>query len=268
MAVLLIAVGLVVGLAVGALGGGGSIIAVPALVYLFHQDAAAATTGSLVVVAVTAALGAVAHRRSGRVRLRQGLAFGLLGVGGSYVGSRLSVAVPDAVLLSLFSVLLLVVAALMVRRQRSAAAAPVPEAVPPPPAELTARASSWGVRRGVALVLTATVVGVLTGFFGVGGGFAVVPALVLVLGLELPTAVGTSLVVMTVTSVAGVVSRAGQPMDLDVPLIAGFAAAAVAGSLVGERLVGRVSPARLSAAFTVLLVAAAVYTAARSLPQL
>lgn len=278
---LVVVVGLVVGLAVGALGGGGSIIAVPVLVYLFHQDAAAATTGSLVVVAVTAALGGLAHRRSGRVRLRQGMLFGLLTVGGSYVGSRLSVSVPDAVLLSLFAVLLLVVAALMTRRRRAAAAAaradqapvpdavpdPVPDAVPPPP-ELTPGPRSWDARRVAVLVVVATVVGLGTGFFGVGGGFAVVPALVLVLGLEMPTAVGTSLVVMTITSLAGLASRAAHPVQLDVPLIAGFAAAAVVGSLVGERLVGRVSPARLSLAFTVLLVVAAIYTAVRSVPQL
>lgn len=276
---LLIAVGLVVGLAMGALGGGGSIIAVPVLVYLFDQDAAAATTGSLVVVGITAALGAVAHRRSGRVRFRQGLVFGLLGVGGSYAGSRLSVTVPDAVLLSLFSVLLLVVAGLMIRRRRASAAAaaaassaaeersPVPEAAPPPPL-LTWRPWSWDARRVGALVVAATVVGLLTGFFGVGGGFAVVPALVLVLGLEMPTAVGTSLVVMTVTSLSGLLARAGHTVDLDVPLIGGFTLAAVVGSVLGVRLVGRVSPARLSAAFTVLLVVAAVYTAVRSVPQL
>jgi len=268
---LLIVVGLVIGLAIGSLGGGGSIIAVPVLVYLFDQDTAEATTGSLVVVGITAALGAWAHRRSGRVRLRTGVVFGFLGVAGSYVGSRLSVAVPDAVLLALFSVLLAVVAGLMTRRRRRAAgatgtagaAAPaLPEPAPPPLFTWRSFTCDW---RRLGLVLgVATAVGLLTGFFGVGGGFAVVPALALVLELPMPVAIGTSLVVITINSASAFASRLAHPVDLDVGLLATFTVAAVVGSQLGVRVVGRVSPVRLNAAFSMLLVLVAAYTAVRS----
>lgn len=263
MTALLVAVGLVIGLAIGSLGGGGSIIAVPVLVYLFHQGAAEATTGSLVVVGITAALGALAHRRSGRVHLRTGLLFGLLGVAGSYVGSRLSVAVPDAVLLALFSVLLGAVAVLMARRLGRAPSVGGDEPAPAASAAPGGRLRPGG-RRVAVTVGTATAIGLLTGFFGVGGGFAVVPALALVVGLPMPVAVGTSLVVITVNSASALASRAGQPVDLDVPLIVVFTLAAAAGSLLGVRVAGRVSPARLATAFTLLIAAIAVYTAVRS----
>ena len=118
------------------------------------------------------------------------------------------------------------------------------------------------------LVLTATAVGLLTGFFGVGGGFAVVPALVLAMRLPMRVAVGTSLVVITVNSASALLSRLGQDVTLDWGVIASFTVAAVLGSLVGARITARVSPARLNLAFTVLLVLVALYTAALSIPEL
>ena len=97
--------GLLIGLSLGALGGGGSILTVPALVYVLGQSPVAATTGSLVIVGITALAGMVAHARAGRVRVGQGLLFGVLGVAGSWYGSRLSASVAPAVLLAAFSVL-------------------------------------------------------------------------------------------------------------------------------------------------------------------
>lgn len=265
MIVLLVVAALLVGLALGALGGGGSILAVPALVYLAGQAPAAATTGSLLVVGTTTLVAVLPHLRSGRVRLGQGIAFGVLGIGGSAVGSRLSVAVDPDVLLAAFSVLMLVVAAVMVRRRRASGGGSDAGRGPAVPA----LEGPVGRRRGVVvLVVTATAVGLLTGFFGVGGGFAVVPALVLALRLPMATAVGTSLVVITVNSASALVSRWGQDLDLDWAVLGGFAVLAVAGSLLGARLVGRLRPDRLQLAFTVLLVAVAVYTAVRSVPQL
>ena len=264
-----IPVGLVIGLSIGALGGGGSILAVPALVYLFGQDAVAATTTSLLVVGVTSVIGATPHWRAGRVRLGQGVVFGLLGVAGSCVGSLLSTTVPQDVLLTAFAGLILVVAALMTRRRRRDARAGDQPARVEPPAVVTWRprvAVNW--RRAALVLLTATGVGLLTGFFGVGGGFAVVPALVLALGLPMPVAVGTSLVVIAINSGTALLARTGQDVSLDWALIGGFTLAAVVGSLLGSRVVSRVSPARLSLAFTVLLVLVAVYTAVRSVPEL
>jgi uncharacterized membrane protein YfcA len=111
VAALAVAVGLLIGLSLGALGGGGSILAVPALVYLLGQSPHQATTASLLVVGGAAVAGAIIHARAGRVRLREGAVFGVLGIAGSYGGSRLSAAVPASVLLAGFGLLMLAVAA-------------------------------------------------------------------------------------------------------------------------------------------------------------
>jgi uncharacterized protein len=113
--------GLLIGLCLGALGGGGSILTVPVLVYLLHQPPHAATAGSLLIVGITATAGMIAHRRAGRVRLGPGIAFGVLGVAGAYGGTRLSAGIRPGLLLSLFAGLMLVAAAAMLRRRRGAA---------------------------------------------------------------------------------------------------------------------------------------------------
>jgi uncharacterized membrane protein YfcA len=268
---LIIPVALLVGVTVGALGGGGSILTVPVLVYLFGQDARAATTGSLIIVGTTTLIGMLPHLRQGRVRLAQGAVFGVLGVAGAILGSKLAVLVPPEVLLAAFSVLMFVVAALMTRRRRAVARAEAAGARPAEPDRrpiLTLRPWHVDGPRLALLLATATGVGMLTGFFGVGGGFAVVPALVLVLGMPMPVAVGTSLVVITINSASSLVSRLGQDVTLDWGVIGWFTVLAVVGSLLGSLITTRVRPARLSLAFTVLLVGVAVYTAARSIPAL
>jgi len=277
VAVLAIAAGLMIGLSLGAMGGGGSILAVPALVYLLGQSPHQATTASLLVVSIAAVAGAVAHARDGRVRLKEGAVFGVLGIAGSYAGSRASAAVPANVLLAGFGVLMLVVAAAMILRRRSGPArrGPACGADAGPRAGrnrpvLTAAARPLrGGRHPLLVAAAATGVGLITGFFGVGGGFVVVPALVLILGFDMPTAAGTSLVVIAINGAAALASRAGHGgLALDWALTGGFTAAAVAGVLLGNGLAGRASPRHLSAAFTVLIVAVAGYTLARSMPGL
>lgn len=269
--VLAVPLGVVVGITVGALGGGGSILTVPALVFPLGQNPRVATTASLVIVGVTTLIGMLAHQRAGRVRLAQGVLFGVLGVGGAHLGSLLSTAVDPDVLLVAFAGLMFVVAGVMTQRRRSAARALAagreapPERTSPMLTLRPFRADWAGLGQ---LVLAATGVGLLTGFFGVGGGFAVVPALVLVLRLPMRVAVGTSLVVITINSASALVSRTSQDITLDWPLVGVFTAAAVVGSLLGARITSRVSPSRLNLAFTVLLVAVALYTAASSVPQL
>ena len=269
MLALAIPLGLLVGLSLGALGGGGSILTVPTLVYVLGQSPKSATTSSLLIVGATTLIGMLPHLRAGRVRLGQGIAFGLLGVLGTSAGSFLATGVPSKVLLLAFAGLMLVVAGLMTRRRRTESrrdrTAAAPTAAKP---IITASPFACDCRRLIVLLLTATGVGLLTGFFGVGGGFAVVPALVLALRLPMPVAVGTSLVVITVNSATALASRLGQGVHLDWPLIVTFAAAAVIGSLLGSRITSRVSPSRLNLWFTGLLVAVALYTAASSLLQL
>ena len=273
MILVAVVVGLLVGVTLGALGGGGSILTVPALVYLLGQDAHGATTVSLAVVGATALAGMAAHARAQRVRFADGAVFGSLGIAGSVVGSRLSAGVEPSVLLTGFAALMLVAAAAMTARRRSVDAVPVPAGrgapVVVPAGAGGEEATLAHPRRGrVVLVAVASGVGLLTGFFGVGGGFVVVPALVLVLGFEMPVAVGTSLLVIAVNSAASLVSRLGTPVHADWPRMAVFAAAAVAGALAGTRVASIVRPRLLRTAFTALVVVVALYTAARSIPHL
>lgn len=247
--------GLAIGLALGALGGGGSILTVPVLVYALGQGTGTATTSALLIVGVTALIALVTHARAGHVRAGQGLLFGVLGSGGAALGSLLSVGIGAPLLLSALAALMLVVAALMVRRSVAPAT--------PDHADVGTRRASPAL-----LVLAASGVGLITGFFGVGGGFAVVPALVLVLGMPVPVAVGTSLLVIAVNSTAALLARLHTHADLDWALIGLFGAAAVAGSLFGGLISARAQPARLSLAFAGLLTLTALYTASRSLPQL
>ena len=309
LAIIAIPAGLLIGLSLGALGGGGSILTVPALVYLLHQQPHAATTASLLIVGITALAGMTAHWRAGRVRLAQGITFGVLGVAGSYAGSMLSASIRPDLLLTLFAVLMLVAAAAMLSRLRRAAdGAPAPAAAAPspgsspaigtvrpvrsassgssgatlvatldrqaPPASPTRpepaaggrRMSTPAARRALKVAAAATGVGLLTGFFGVGGGFVIVPALVLALGFEMPIAVGTSLLVISFNSAAALAARLGASVHLDWPLIGLFTLAALAGTVGGNRVAARVSASKLTVAFTVLLIAVAAYTLSRTLP--
>ena len=301
LAVIAIPAGLLIGLSLGALGGGGSILTVPALVYLLHQQPRAATTGSLLIVGITALAGTAAHWRAGRVRPAAGVTFGVLGIAGSYAGTRLSAGVSPGLLLTLFAVLMLAAAAAMLRRRAPArspspATRPAPSAGPPPgspaapgpgggtravtldrPAAAAppgTRAPAWrhpggvSARRAVKVAAAATGVGLLTGFFGVGGGFVIVPALVLALGFGMPAAAGTSLLVIAVNSASALTARLGGGISLDWPLLGVFTLAALAGALAGNRVASRVSPSRLTTAFTGLLIAVAAYSLSRSLPAL
>ena len=122
--------------------------------------------------------------------------------------------------------------------------------------------------RALKVLVAATVVGLLTGFLGVGGGFLVVPVLVFAFGLAMDTAAGTSLVVITLTSAAALAARTGLGVTPDWGLVAALTAASVLGGLLGTRLACRIETSRLAAAFTVLVVLVALYTAARAVPAL
>ena len=254
-----VAIGLLIGLALGALGGGGSILTVPALVLVLGQDTYEATAGSLVAVGITALLAVVPHARAGHVHVGKGLVFGALGTAGSFAGSALAARIPPDLLLAGFAVLMVAVGVIMLRRSG--------RAEPGTSAPAAAGRSTW--RRATTIVLTASAVGLLTGFFGVGGGFLVVPALVLALALPMPEAIGTSLLVISVNSATALVSRlGGGTIDLDWPLLATFTTAAVAASLVGGRVTRRVSSRHLTRAFAVLVLVVAVGTAAALLSRL
>ncbi|MEU9114814.1 sulfite exporter TauE/SafE family protein [Streptomyces sp. NPDC048483] len=250
LAVTALPCGLLIGVLLGALGGGGSILAVPTLVYLLGQSPHEATAGALVVVAVGAVSGLVCHARAGRVRWAAGAVFGALGTAGSYLGTRWSAALDPTVLMTAFAGLMLTVAAALLLRGRRE------------------RETATTVRRGpVRIAATASAVGLLTGFFGVGGGFVVVPALTLVLGLEMPVAIGTSLLVILINSATALTTRAGTGA-LDWPLLAAFAACTAVGSYVGNRLAARLPAPTLTRAFASLVTILAVAMAATAIPRL
>ena len=269
--VLAVLAGGLIGLSLGALGGGGSILAVPVLVYLLGQSPAQATTGSLVVVGVTAVVAAVTAHREGHVLLGRGVAFGLLATGGAALGARAAVLVPGPVLMASFAALMLVVAGTMAwRRLRGGSGGSDDDADDGREDPIITFSPTFACRcpRAAKVLVTATAVGLLTGFLGVGGGFLVVPALLLVLSVPMREAAGTSLVVIAITSAAALAVRAGAGSAPDWTLVLGLTVASTLASVAGARLATRLPARRLSTAFTVLVLAVAVYTAARALPAL
>lgn len=269
---LAVAAGVLIGLSLGALGGGGSILAVPVLVYLLDQSAAQATTGSLVVVATTSLIGAAAAHRRGHVLLGRGVAFGVTAIGGAAVGAKASAHVSSDVLLAAFAGSMLGVGGLMsVRQLRHRRDGQPGGAVRPSlddPIITFSPAFACQCPRALKVLVTATVVGLLTGFLGVGGGFLVVPALLMAVALPMDDAAGTSLVVITITSLAALAVRAGAGTQPDWTPVAVLTAASAVAAVAGARLADRADTSRLQGAFTVLVLGVAVYTAIQALPGL
>jgi uncharacterized membrane protein YfcA len=229
-----LALSLLIGLSLGLLGGGGSILAVPVLVYIARVDVHAAIGMSLAIVGATALVGGLVHARAGRVDLRAGALFGVAGMIAAPLGARASHLVAPRLLLLLFAALMLGVGALMLR-----GGGEVRTSRRPPK---------------LAVPLAGLAVGLLTGFLGVGGGFLIVPALTLLAGLELPVAVGTSLLVITANSAAGLVSHLRQG-EMPVALTAAFTLSAVVGALAGVRLSSRLDAAGLRRGFALFVIA-------------
>lgn len=255
--------GLLIGMSLGALGGGGSILAVPALVYAAGQSATAATATSLVLVAITSFIGLIPHWRAGRVRWTAGILFGLAGVGGSLLGSHWNTAVDPDVLLLAFSGLMVVAGVAMVRRIRAQQ-----QPLRSVGAAAASSFSSPGVHVDaitvVKVLAAGSGVGLLTGFFGVGGGFVIVPALVLALSFSMPEAVGTSLLVITVNSLVALTTRLPGG-HLEWGVIVPFTVASLIGVVLGGRLAGKRDATSLQRWFVGLLFVVASYTAVTSL---
>ncbi|WP_416956075.1 sulfite exporter TauE/SafE family protein [Streptomyces sp. Agncl-13] len=237
--ILALAAGAVIGLALGALGGGGSVLAVPALIYLLGFSPVGATTASLVIVTLTSVTAMVAHARDGNVRWRTGLLFAAAGIGPAMLGGALAGRIPAAVLTAAFAVVA-GVAALRMLRSRPAAEGTV-------------------TVRPVRVAAAGGGLGAVTGVLGVGGGFLAVPALVSVLGLRMRNAVGTSLLVITVNSLAALAMRAGTVEGLDWAVVGPFVGAAILGAWDGKRLSVKVSGHTLQRIFALVLLAVAVF---------
>ncbi|MBN3509255.1 sulfite exporter TauE/SafE family protein [Mycolicibacterium nivoides] len=235
-----VALAVLVGVSLGLLGGGGSILTVPLLAYVAGMEAKQAIATSLLVVGVTSAVSTLSHARAGRVQWRSGLMFGAAGMVGAYLGGLLSYVVPGSVLLTAFTVVMIATGIAMIKGRKAC--------------DQTTRTMPV-----VKVLLMGLGVGVVTGAVGAGGGFLVVPALALLGGLPMPVAVGTSLLVITMNSAAGLAGHLST-VPIDWTIAGAVTAAAVLGSLLGTRLTARVDPDAVRRAFGwfVLLMASLI----------
>lgn len=266
--------GAVVGLSLGLTGGGGSIFAVPLLVYGLGAAPREAVGISLAAVGATALVGALGRLRSGQVELRTGILFALAGMLATPAGAWLGGRVPDALLLTLFSALMVLIALRMWARaaRRPEESSAVRAAASPRPDEESGpscRRDPSGrlaltSRCATVLAIAGLVTGVLSGLFGVGGGFVIVPALVLTSGMDIHRAVATSLLVIALVSGAGVASYAFSGRPLPVVATSIFVAGGVAGMGAGTLLARRLSGPGLQKTFAVAMLAVAAFVVARN----
>ena len=254
-----------IGLSLGLLGSGGSILTVPVLAYLFGQDEKQAIAGSLLVVALVALTGAIAQVRRQRVDWTAVGWFGLPGVASASLGTFAGTLVGDGTQMLVFAGTMLAASVLLLRDAGPPAAAassasPGPDSSAPRPPATLAR-----------LVPGGTAVGLLTGFVGVGGGFLIVPALVLILRMPIASAVGTSLVIITLNAASGFAANLPRvlagTLTLD-PLVLGVVTAlGMVGSLAGGRLGARLAPRHLRRGFGLLLLPLAAVVLWNNLPR-
>jgi len=250
MLILAVALSVLIGVSLGLLGGGGSILTLPILRYVLDMEAHQAIAVSLLVVGTTSTFAVIPHALKGRVRWRTGVIFGAAGMVGAYGAGRLAKFIPSGALLALFGVMMLVTAVAMMRgRKAPAGAAEAPRELP------------VGKVLGEGLV-----VGGVTGLVGAGGGFLVVPALVLLGGLPMEVAVGTSLVVISMKSFAGFAGYL-KSTPIDWTTAGMVAVAAVLGSFVGSALAGRVPPEKLRKGFAWFVVSMAFFILGQELPR-
>ncbi len=242
----IIAAGLIVGLLLGLTGGGGSILTVPLLVYVVGLDTKIAIVTSMLIVGVTSLAALLCHSRVGRVAWRTGLIFGAAGMAGAYAGGAIAQHIADALLLLLFAAVMLTSGLAMLRRTCGGTAAGSANIAP--------------VERRIQRVLADGFgVGVITGLVGAGGGFLVVPALALLGGMPMHTAVGTSLLVIAMNCTAGIASYAlTSHVPLDVDSAAVISVFSIAGTMLGTRLARSVSSAQLQRGFGLFVLIVAV----------
>lgn len=226
-----------IGISLGALGAGGSIITVPVLVYVAGIPAHTAISMSLVIVGATSILGACLHYRHGQLYARAVLMLGGAGTVGAFLGSSLTHLVSETVLMLAFALLMISAGATMLRTKPDTSL--LPRCSPP-------RCLSIGAA-----------VGVLTGFLGVGGGFLIVPALIIFAGLAPKTAVGSSLAIIGLNSAAGLLGHL-RYTDIDWRLTSAFLALALSGMWLGTKICTQISQQALRRTFAWFILAVAV----------
>lgn len=243
-------VGIAIGALLGLLGGGGSILAVPALVYALNLPLSEAVPTSLLVIGIASATAAVPKIRAHAIEWRMAGIFAGTGIAGTIVGSIIGRHVPDNAVLLGFAVVMIAAGIRMLRGGDDIGTA----------CSTDGSGINWR-RCAPRAIPTGFGVGVLTGLFGVGGGFLIVPALVLLLGIEMSIAIGTSLVVIVVNSAAGLTTQF-DGLESNWALPAAFAGAAIIGSLIAGRYSARVDNTTLQRWFAYLVFAVAASVAA------
>lgn len=248
--------GVLIGLVTGAFGGGGSVVAIPILVYLVDQDLRSAQSTALAIVAGASVVGLWLHRRrGGRVRWRAGASFGAAVAVAAMAASIASRSIDPNLLLLLFVPVMLAAAASLVAERVGT------------DREMTPWRYGVSLREVAKVIAIGALAGGIIGFFGVGGGFIVVPALVLLLGFTTPEAVATALLVVLMGSAPALGERIASG-DVDWSVVIPFSVAATAGVFGGERAVERYDAAVLKRAFALVVVAAAIYTGISSAVKL
>lgn len=255
MLALAVAFGVAVGLSLGLTGGGGSILAVPLLVYGLGLDLRAAVAISLAVVGLTSLFGAVLQARSGQVLWRAGAILGAGGIIAAPLGARIGALMPDDLVLVLFAILMAVVGARMALGSRERELPLGRFACPRDERGMPSPTLACVLKLGGAGALT----GILSGIFGVGGGFLLVPALVWVGSAPIEHALATSLVAIALISVSGFIANLGAAETVSVLLVVLFAGGAAGGMLAGARLKRYLSSLVLGRVFALVAIGAGVY---------
>lgn len=277
-----------VGVSLGLLGGGGSILTVPILTYVLGMAPREAIAASLFIVGATSAFSMIGHARAGRVRWKVGLLFGVAGMAGAFAGGLLGGIIPGAVLMVLFAVMMIVTAAAMIRGRKTrptgsrgdstaagstAAGSIGADSIGGDSTEADSTGNEPGQAPGeqrrplLRILIDGLLVGVATGLVGAGGGFLVVPALNLLGGLPMAVAVGTSLLVIAMKSFAGL---AGYLFSVHVhwPIVLAFTAVAIAGSFAGVGLAGRIPERALRTGFGVFVLIMGGFVLFQEIPAL
>lgn len=289
---LALGLGALIGAFLGALGGGGAILTVPALVYLLDQTARDATTSSVIIVGAAAIAGMIGYARTGHVRWRLGVLFGVAGVLTAYGGTALNRLVNQHYLLIGFAVVMGLAATGMLLRARQDRPTATPVAAPMaevgvdnpaaspggsrtprsgPPAAVGApqqpASSERPPREATKILIAGLGVGFLTGFFGVGGGFVIVPVLVLLFDLPMTVAAATSLLIIAINSAVSLVARVGSA-HFQWSIIVPFTVAAMLASLAGKMIAGRLPDKVLTRTFAIVLICIGAYVAIQNIVQI
>jgi uncharacterized membrane protein YfcA len=264
--------GAVVGLSLGLTGGGGAIFAVPLLVYGLHVPAKDAVVISLISVGSTSFVGFLHRWQLKEVDVKTGLIFAVAGIIGAPIGTWLATLIPDVALMVMFAALMLIVAVLMWRQsQKKIEPTEHASALEHPVAtNVTCQRNATGQlkltsRCALMLMGLGIFVGIQTGLFGVGGGFLIVPALVLFSGIPILHAVGTSLMVISLVSISGIVSQlySGRTIPFEVTSL--FIVGGIFGLFAGQRIGKSVSPPMLQKIFAVAILFVAIFVLVRNL---